>query len=273
MPRKGTKRGRIPAANLIKGEERMSKRPMPYVLMIAMVLLVFSGCATTNGKEKQSEVPKHTGFLSNYDLLKPIEGSDGAQAWREENVDWKQYNKVLIERMQVFVKEGSEHKGIDPTDLKMLLDYFYEALVKEIKPTAEIVDKAGPGVIGVRIAIVDLVPTKYGLSIVGTLTPYAFVAEAASGPASGRPAGSTPYLGETGIEVQFLDGGSGKLLGEFADKRFGKKYDVGGVKQYVSGYVDSFTTWNYAKQSFDRWAEIFRQRFDELRGIKAQQKK
>jgi len=239
-----------------------------------LVLALLCGCAST-GTSKSAKTPERIGFLSNYELLKPIDGDDGAQAWCRQDVDWKKYDKVLIERMQVFIKADSENKGIDPTDLKMLTDYFYQALVKEIEPTAQIVDKAGPDVIGLRIAIVNLVPTKYALSIAGTLTPYAFVVEAASGPASGRPAGSTPYLGETGIEIQFLDGGSGQVLAEFTDNRFGKKYDLdmsksasGTAKQWVNGYVDSFTTWSYAKQAFDQWAGLFKQRFDELRGIK-----
>jgi hypothetical protein len=253
---------------MIRFQETTARR-MAFLLM----MVLFCGCAS-NGTPKPAKTPERSGFLSNYEMLKPIEGGDGAQAWRSQDVDWKKYDKVLIERMQVFIKEDSENKGIDPTDLKMLTDYFYQALVKELEPTAQIVDKAGPDVIGLRIAIVNLVPTKYGLSIAGTLTPYAFVAEAASGPASGRPAGSTPYLGETGIEAQIQDGGSGQVLAEFADNRFGKKYDLdtsksasGAAKQWVNGYMDSFTTWSYAKQAFDQWAVLIKNRFNELRGI------
>ena len=117
-------------------------------------------------------------------------------------------------------------------------------------------------------------PTNAPLSIAGTLTPYAFVAEVSSGPASGRPAGSTPYLGECGIEVQFIDGLTGQVVGEFTDTKIGKKYDLdtsgGGLdaaKKWADGYFDSFTTWNYAKGAFDLWAALFRQRFNELRGV------
>lgn len=245
-------------------------------MALMLVISLLYGCAST-GTPTTAKTAERSGFLSNYELLKPIDGGDGAQSWRSQDVDWKKYDKVLIERIQVFIKTDSENKGIDPTDLKMLTDYFYQALVKEIEPAAKIVDTPGPDVIGLRIAIVNLVPTKYGLSIAGTLTPYAFVVEAASGPASGRPAGSTPYLGETGIEVQLLDGGTGQVLAEFADNRFGKKYDLdtsksasAATKQWVNGYVDSFTSWSYAKQAFDTWAKLFRQRFDELRGIAAE---
>ena len=251
----------------------------PLGILVAILLLAFCGCSATTPNDSASSAAaakkKQGTFLSRYDLLKPVEGVDGAQSWREPGVDWKQYDKVLIERIKIFLDESSKEKGIDPTDLKMLTDYFYEALLKEIKPTTQIVDKAGPGVLGVRIAITDLMPTNAKLSIAGTLTPYAFVAEASSGPASGRPAGSTPYLGECGIEVQFVDGQTGKVVAEFTDTKIGKKYDLdtssGGTeaaKKWVDGYFDSFTTWNYAKAAFDLWAALFRQRFDELRGIR-----
>jgi hypothetical protein len=72
----------------------------------------------------------------------------------------------------------------------------------------QVVDQPGPGVLVLRIELTNLVPTQVSRSVAGTAIPYGFVAEAASGPASGRPAGSTPYLGETGIEMQFLDGAS-----------------------------------------------------------------
>jgi hypothetical protein len=235
-------------------------------MSLALVLALLCGCASTDKSIAVKPSEQHKS-LSNYELLQPIKGSDGAQSWRQADLNWKQYNKVLIERIKVFVKDDSKNEGIDPTDLKMLTDYFYGALVKEIKPTAEIVDKGGPGVIGVRIAIVDLVPTKYQRSIAGSLIPYGFVAEAASGPASGRPAGSTPYLGECSIEMQFFDTNSGQVVAEFKETKIGKKYDAESAKKWVNGYMDSFTTWGYAKAAFDQWAAKFRLRFDELRGI------
>jgi len=250
----------------------------PIGILVSLLCALLWGCAASTSKSQSPATAAPTAsqgkFLSRYDQLRPVEGADSARSWREQGVNWKQYDKVLIERIRIYLKEDSAEKGIDPTDLKMLTDYFYEALKKEIAPTAQIVDQPGPGVLGLRIAITDLMPTNAQLSLAGTLTPYAFVAEAASGPASGRPAGSTPYLGECGIEVQFLDGQTGKVVAEFTDTKIGKKYDLdtsgGGMdaaKKWADGYFDSFTTWNYAKGAFDLWAALFRQRFDELRGI------
>jgi hypothetical protein len=199
---------------------------------------------------------------------------EGANEWLSTGVDWKKYNMVLIERIQVFLKQEGKRKPVDPTDLKILVDYFYEALVKELKPTVEIVEKEGPGVLRFRIAIVDLVPTVAYRSAIGTATPYGFVAEYASGPATGRPAGATPYLGLTGIEAQFIDSGSGAVMAEFSDLRIGRKYGADLAKsvpdfaqKWATGYLDSFTSWGYAKEAFKMWAGLFRERFDELRGV------
>lgn len=168
-------------------------------VVIISALMLLSGCAgsSTSGS---GAVQKQNMTLTRPELLKPLEGDDAAKSWRAQGVDWSIYDKIFIDRIQVFVKEDSTDKGIDPTDLKMLIDYFYETLVKNLEPTATIVDKTGPGVLVVQIALTDLMPTDYKLSLIGSLTPYAFVAEAASGPASGRPAGSTPTLANAALK-------------------------------------------------------------------------
>jgi hypothetical protein len=245
-------------------------------LTFALLLAFVAGCATTETKTSSdpAAAPARSGFLSDYERLNPVEGMKGAESWRSPDADWKKYNKVMIERIQVFLKEEGKPKPIDPTDLKMLIDYFHDALVKELKPAVEIVDQEGPDVLRVRIAIVDLVPTVAYRSLLGTATPYGFVAEYASGPATGRAAGSTPYLGQTGIEAQFIDGGSKTVIAEFSDLRLGKKYGADLAKsatdaaaKYAAGYFNSFSAWGYAKEAFEMWASFFRERFDELRGI------
>jgi hypothetical protein len=127
-------------------------------------------------------------------------------------------------------------------------------------------------VLVLRIALTDLVPTGVTESVAGTLIPYAFVAEAGSGVASGRPAGSTPYMGQTGMEMQFRDGASGAVLGECRDTEIGRKYaadtgsGAGGAAQtWAGGYLNSFQAWSYAKNAFDKWSSQVAQRVTALR--------
>ena len=170
-------------------------------------------------------------------------------------------------------KDGAEQEMIDPSDLKTLTDYFHGAMVKAMKPQMPVVEQAGPGVLVIRIALTNLVPTKVSRSVGGTLIPFGFVAEAGAGVATGRPAGSTPYLGETSMEMQVLDGASGNVLAECRDTQVGRKYAAevnsgadGAAATWANGYLNSFQAWSYAKNAFDKWSMLVAQRLGQLRG-------
>jgi Protein of unknown function (DUF3313) len=250
----------------------------------AVVLL--TGCAAPGGSagaggastvgtvasETSMANVRRVGFLTDYARLQAMPGGSGVLCWRSPGTDWKQYNKVMFERIQVYLKPGST-KPVDPTDLKMLIDYFHNDVIKAIQSQAQVVAAPGPGVLRVRFALTDLVPTNTAESLAGTAVPYGFVAEIGSGAASGKPAGSTPYLGQTGMEVQFRDGVSGQVVAECADTEIGLKYAAdlnagaaGAAEAWANGYIDSFSQWTYAKNAFDKWAAVFAQRFAALRG-------
>lgn len=255
-------------------------------LALAMTALL-SGCATDqsalgNGTTITASDPARmtkSGFLSDYARLKPTKWGEGIQCWSEPNLKASNYDKVLVSRIVVSIapsKDKDKEVTVDPSDLKALTDYFHAALIKSLKPQMQIVDKAGPGVVVMRIALTDLVPTQVQDSIAGTLIPYAFVVEASSGSATGRPAGSTPYMGETGMEMQFRDGVTGAVLAECRDTEIGRKYAadmnngvMGAAQTWASGYLNSFQQWSYAKNAFDKWATLVAQRMAEMRGVSA----
>ena len=115
-------------------------------------------------------------------------------------------------------------------------------------------------------------PDEYGASLAGTAASYGFVAEIGSVAATGRPVGSTPNLGQTGMEVQFRDGASGRIVAECDDTEIGLKYAAdmnagaaGAAETWINGYIDSFSQWTYAKNAFDKWAADFARRFGQLR--------
>jgi hypothetical protein len=244
---------------------------------------LLAGCKTTqallgSGAEvTASDAARMTrsGFLTDYRRLQRTAWGQGVECWRDPNLDAGRYGKVLISRIVVSLAppNGEDTAStVDPTDLKTLTDYFHAALVKALKQQMQVVQTPGPGVVVMRIALTDLVPTTVSKSITGTLIPYGFVAEAGSGAATGRPAGSTPYMGETGMEMQFRDGASAAVLGECRDTEIGRKYalddkaSAAGVAQtWASGYLNSFEAWAYAKNAFDKWSALVAQRFAALR--------
>ena len=275
-----------------------TKNPMERALRgqaIAAVVLVgnvfLSGCATDNSSLTGSGTGitatdparlTRSGFLSDYTRLKPTPWGAGIECWRETKLDAKNYDKVLVSRIVVSLappKNGAAPQTIDPSDLKTLTDYFHASMVRALKPVLPVVDAAGPGVVVIRIALTDLVPTTVTDSVVGTLIPYGFIAEAGTGVATGRPAGSTPYMGETGMEMQFRDGATGAVLAECRDTEIGRKYaaDInssatGAAQTWVGGYLNSFQAWSYARNAFDKWSELVAQRIAQIRGASASSK-
>jgi hypothetical protein len=233
-----------------------------------------AGTASTAGVVASTQTAanvRRVGILTDYSRLAAMPGGGGMLCWRAQGVDWKAYDKIMLERIQVFLDPASDARPIDPTDLKMLIDYFHDAVVRDLSPRMQFVKQTGPGVLRVRFALTSLVPTNTVASLAGTAAPYGFVAEIGSGAATGRPVGSTPYLGRTGMEVQFRDGASGRIVAECADTEIGLKYAAdlnqgasGAAEAWVNGYVDSFTSWSYAKDAFDKWAAAFAQRLREL---------
>jgi len=251
------------------------------------IISLLTGCASDpsaqgNGMSITASDPTRmtrSGFLSDYARLKSTRWGDGMQFWSEPNLNASNYNKVLVSRIVVSLapsKEQDKNATVDPSDLKTLTDYFREALINSLKPQMQIVDQPGPGVVVMRVALTDLVPTHVKESIAGTLIPYAFVAEASSGSATGRPAGSTPYLGETGMEMQFRDGVTGAVIAECRDIEIGRKYAVdmnngvaSAAQTWANGYMNSFQQWSYAKNAFDKWSVLIAQHIAELRGVPA----
>ncbi|MDM0050477.1 DUF3313 domain-containing protein [Variovorax sp. J22R115] len=254
-------------------------RRIPLSACIAgAVALLLTGCATPGSGNAGITASDHlakvsnVGFLTEPGKLKVQAANGGFLCWRQAGVNWKSYDKVMFERIQVYLAPATEQSPIDPSDLKTLLDYFHNALVKSLSPDVQVVNVAGPGVLRVKLALTSLVPTNTLASMAGTAVPYGFVAEMGSGAATGRPVGSTPYLGRTGLEAQFRDGASGAVLAECADTQIGLKYAAElnkgattAAEAWMNGYVSSFTSWSYAQDAFNKWSAAFAHRFAELR--------
>jgi hypothetical protein len=244
------------------------------VRLIAAVLaagLALGGCATTDSGG--GTPPPYADLLSQPQRLEPVPGESNALRWAVPDAELRKYNRILLERIQVRIADDANHKTIDPADLKSLVDYFHRSIVKALGSAYPVVAKPGPGVLRVRIVLYDLVPTQPLVSVGIFFTPYAAIPELLSGPVTGEAAGAAPYLGRTGIAVQFMDSRSGQVVAEFTDDRFGKKYvidtgrgAVSAVTTGVADYVRAYSTWAYAQQAFDAWAAQFRRRLDQIHG-------
>jgi len=221
----------------------------------------------TAGALAADELPKFgdyqaKGFLSDYSKLAPEGGDSDAFVYRDPAVDVKVYRKVMVDRIKVFVKEDAEYKGIDPAELKELVDYFHQALEKSLGDAYPLVREAGPDVLRLRIAVTDLVPNKPEASVVSLVVPFLWLGEAGAGAAKGKT-GSTPFLGSATVELEALDSESNRQVAAYIETRVGKKYHWNkGVTTAASDYMKAYSTWAYTQQAMDHWATLVRERLD-----------
>ena len=251
-------------------------RTAPRILLAVVAIelgLMLSGCATSpkDSKSDGAATTNYASALSYPERLKATEDASGAMRWKDQTVDFRKYDKILIE--QIRVQLASDSSSINPDDLKILTDYFHQSLIQSLDPPYAIVSDAGRGVLRVRITLVDLVATKPEISVIVLVAPFGTAADLAMGAASGRPGDSAPYLGKTAIAVEFIDGETNTVVGAYAETRFGRKYVLdarqnlsAGVSEGAESYLDAYSTWAYAKQAFDGWSQQFRVRLDQING-------
>jgi pentatricopeptide repeat protein len=231
------------------------------IIVVFLFALITGGCATTNTTTSGVK-ERYTGFLSDYSRLKSGPGKSEAEIYENSSADFSKFDKILLERIRVWYKEDAEYKGIDPTELKALTDYFHQALVGEFEKDYAFVSDPGPDVLRLRIALTEVIPTNTKLTIAVAVTPYASIADFASG----KGTGSSPYLGGAAIEMEALDSQTGEQLAAYVERKIGIKYNYTvSPEKAVKSYIDAYTKWGYVKDAMDYWAEMIRTRWDNAR--------
>ena len=106
-----------------EGHMRYQKSRLRTIRSIALAAGLFlffaglvAGCASTGAKSSGSQPAatqpiENAGFLSDYDRLEKAAENSNARSWRNPDIDWKKYDKILIERMKVMLKPESQRKG------------------------------------------------------------------------------------------------------------------------------------------------------------------
>ncbi len=200
---------------------------------------------------------KYSGFLDEYPAFEADKDRKGAMVYRKAGVNLKSYTKIMIDPVEIWISPKTKYKGLKPDDLKVLADTFRQAIVDALEPTYPVVNKTGPDVLGIRVAITNVYITKKKRGLLG-YTPIGFVTSTAV-----MAIGDNMSLQDAVIEAELLDSQSNERLGALIDqqsKTAKKKLSVGPVK---SGK----TSWDEIKQTLKFYAERFRGRMDTDHGM------
>ena len=117
--------------------------------LFALALVAGGAGAQDKGGAKE----QNSGFLSDYSKLEPVPDNPNAKRWINKDFDFKPYDKILLDPVEVWVSPASEYKGASPDSLKRMSDNFTNAFKKALQPGYTLVHKPGPGVLHIRLAI------------------------------------------------------------------------------------------------------------------------
>jgi Protein of unknown function (DUF3313) len=229
---------------------------------IAAALLV-SGCSTTvasappaaQAVESGGPLPSAvTGFLGP-DAAKLAPGPEGGAAlvWLNPNAQWSSYTKVQLLPVEFWAAADSK---VSAADQATLTEYFYNQLQTNLSKSFTLVDQPGPGVMTLRVALMDATTAVPGLRTISVIVPQARVLNLAQSMATD----SYAFVGSAEAEMKMTDSVTGELLGEAVDQRAGGM----GIKSAAS------FQWGDAQNAMDYWAQKIPNRILQLQGKAAQ---
>src|ERR1700731_4180763 len=141
-----------------------------------------AGCSTTvesqpsAAKALESGGPRPsavTGFVgAEPTRLAPGPEGGAARVWINPNVQWARYTKIQLMPVEFWAAADSK---VSTADQAVLTEYFYNQLQTNLSKSFTIVDQPGPGVMTVRVALMDATTAVPGLRTISVVVPQARV--------------------------------------------------------------------------------------------------
>jgi len=203
----------------------------------ALALLLALG-ALACGAHRRPTPTDMSGFLDDYALLRPGGPGDVRLVYRNPAADWHRYHSVMLEPITIW---RSGRKSLDPVpedDLLRLAHAFERAVRARLGRNFRLVDRAGPNVLRIRMAITEARATDAVLDVC-TVPCGEEVQATGSGPLDAE---TRRLLGAAVIEGEIVDAETGTLLAQGVD----------GPRRADAPPLD---TWADIDRSFARWAD------------------
>lgn len=175
---------------------------------------------------------QQSGFLEDYSNLQKASDKkdEDLMLYIKPGLELSSYSAIYIPLPVVFLDPQAETQAVDPSEVMELAEYFRQELITAIGEKYRITDQPGPGVIGLRTAIVDVVPVISGVNAAAKVVLKVVNVD----------------LGGAAIEAEFVDCGTGERLGAMTESQKGKRFGVmpkGDSKK-----------WGHTKGAFKDWA-------------------
>jgi hypothetical protein len=204
-------------------------------LAVLVLVILVGGCAHRRPVPPPAEM---SGFLDDYALLREGGPNELWLVYRNPQTNWRAYDKVFFEPVTLWRSGRKSLEPVPKEDLLRLVSDFQRAVRLRLTEDFKLVDRAGPGVMRVRLAITDARATDPILDILtasrgtGRIHP---AGEGALDPETRR------FLASAVIEGEIRDAETNTLMAEGVDRR--------------RPGAAPFETWGQVDAAFAFWAD------------------
>jgi len=217
------------------------------IIFNLLSVAVISLCLTIGCAGQKLAVENYSGFLLDYSKLEPGPEGGVAKRYIKPGVDFKQYNKIMLDQVRFYFKPDAADKGIDADVIKELANIFDKAVINALGSAYPIVAKPGPDVMRIRVAITNMELSFRSANAIASVTPEGMVNSMVNTGGTGKGTG----VGEIRMEFEFLDSSTNQLI-------------AGGVDRRPGGEIDSVSKFGTADEAFKFWAQRLRTWLDEV---------
>lgn len=239
----------------------------PLVLLSLTALITFGpGAASAQSREplidrgriiggstKQlRDVRPVRGFLPKPGLLRPGTAGQAALVYLNPAANFPSYKKIMLDRVVIYTTADSQLNKAPQGQRQAVATKFYANLYNALKQRCQMVQKASPGTLRLRVALTDATRPNAAVNTVATFAPYVSTAYSVGSAALNKGVGY--FAGTASVEGYAVDAAKGTLLWQAVDKR-------GGTTALVANTLDS---WRDANNAIEAWSSKIAARLREL---------
>jgi len=217
-----------------------------HAAVLSVLALAVAGCSST--KEGNPKDIKFSGFLGDYSQLKPGGPGKAAFAYWAPGLSIVKFTKVMVDPPEAWVSD-EQRKKISEENLSYLLTSLDTAMRDSLGAKWELVDRPGPDVLRIRLAIANATSATGALTPFTRIVPFGLITSLGVNEATG----SYLNVGAVNGEMEVVDGGTGKRLAAFVDRREG-----------TGSMGSAFSDWGDVVDACHYWSDRLANRLVEL---------
>ena len=187
----------------------------------------------------------------------PDENRSGALVFENTALDMAEYDRVLIDPVLFHYHPYAASYAIEPYELTMMADYFYNAILDAVDGVYAVTDEPGPRTLRLSAAITGIKPANPARNVISEVVGQAVGLAALP---SIIPLKIPLEISEAAMEAELTDSVTGERLAAIVDSRKPRNVPV------LSTFdLSRYTRTGYSRNAMDYWASDLRSTLEEGR--------